>query len=61
MDCPVCGGDITEYAEKHCDFEYLNDETLKCPLCGVRLRLEYEETWDGESEGNYFWLEVWTD
>jgi hypothetical protein len=40
------------------DFKHIGDPPVECPDCHQLVEVEYEETWDGEEEGNFFWLHV---
>lgn len=54
--CPKCGGDV----DIKDGWEMLGNSTLKnlhCGHCLVPLELNYDESWDGEEERQWFWLE----
>ena len=53
MKCLKCEADVSELVNYHT----LGDEFIECPECGNKMVVEYEETWDGEEENQYWWLE----
>lgn len=58
MDCPQCGHDCEE---EHLfgwgvDCLMAGDE-FKCAKCGASLSVAYDESWDGEEEHCWWWLE----
>jgi hypothetical protein len=38
------------------DFDTLSDKVI-CPKCNNVMEISYEETWDGEEEDGWFYLE----
>ena len=31
-------------------------ENVTCPKCHIKYKTEYEESWDGEEEQQFYWL-----
>jgi DNA-directed RNA polymerase subunit RPC12/RpoP len=56
MKCLKCEADVSELVNYHT----LGDEFIECPECGNKMVVEYEETWDGEEENQYWWLEQYS-
>lgn len=38
-------------------YEHLNEPPRQCPDCQAWLDQQYEESFDGEDESQWFWLE----
>jgi transcription elongation factor Elf1 len=53
MDCLKCNSNISSLV----GFETLCDDFIVCPECGHKMTVEYNETWDGENEEGWFWVE----
>jgi hypothetical protein len=40
------------------EFDHIGDPPVECPDCHQLVEVQYEETWNGEEEGNIFWFRV---
>ena len=40
------------------DYKYLTEPPVECPDCRQLVDVKYDESWDGEEESQFFWLEV---
>ena len=54
-NCPYCGEDLDRYTEKNNISPY--GTIFICPFCKKSIKAEYEESYDGQEEYNYYWLE----
>lgn len=52
MECLKCDADVSELI----DYRAFAGQSIECPKCGNKMMFEYEETWDGEEEGNIWSL-----
>lgn len=52
-ECPVCGKDCGLTM----GYDNIGDD-FPCASCGAMLCVEYEESFDGEEETQYWWLEA---
>lgn len=39
-------------------YEHLGEPPVECPDCRQFVKTGYDESWDGEEEQQFFWLEV---
>jgi len=40
------------------NYEHLCEPPVECPDCHQMIEVEYEESFDGEDEQQFFWLQV---
>lgn len=53
IECEKCGQDLTEFL----DFDYICD-IQKCPKCGQRFEVEYDESYDEDSGDECGWFYI---
>lgn len=55
MTCLDCNNDISDLV----NFDTLCYEFIECPKCKLKMVINYDETWDEETneEDSYWWLE----
>lgn len=53
MNCLECNEELTGLV----NYDTLLLEFISCPNCKNKMVFEYDETYDGETEETYFWLE----
>ena len=51
--CNKCDQDVSDLV----NWETLFYKYIECPKCGHKMVVEYDESWDGEIELCYWWLE----
>ena len=51
--CKVCEEDVSELM----NWDTLCEDYIECPKCGHKMEVCYDETFDGENEETYWWLE----
>lgn len=52
-ECLKCKFDVSDLM----DWDTLCSEFIECPKCNHKMKVEYDESWDGEEENSYWWLE----
>ena len=43
------------------NWDTLCEEFIECPNCGNKMTVEYDESWDGENEDSWWWLEQYVE
>ena len=51
--CLECEADIGNLI----NYDTLTDDYIECPNCKNKMKVCYDETWDGEEEGQIWWVE----
>ncbi len=59
MYCLNCEKDCSQF----CDFDHLGGEYIECPSCNFKMTVEYDESWDEETneEDSWWWFEKYED
>jgi DNA-directed RNA polymerase subunit RPC12/RpoP len=52
-ECKKCKADLGDLVW----FDTLGDDFIICPNCGNKMVVCYDESWDGEEEYGWFWVE----
>lgn len=52
-DCLKCSEDVGRLM----NWDTLVKDYIECPKCSNKMVVEYDESWDGEEELQYWWLE----
>ena len=55
--CPNCNEDLDEWFDKNNPCSCYGGK-FNCPKCNKILECEYDESWDGEDETQYYWLSI---
>lgn len=55
MECLKCNHDVSDLM----NWDTLCQEFIECPNCGNKMSVEYDESWNEESEeeNSWWWLE----
>lgn len=51
--CSKCEEDLSSLI----NWDTLTEEYIECPKCNHKMTVEYDESWDGEEETQYWWVE----
>ena len=57
MECLKCKHDVSDLM----NWDTLCEEFIECPNCGNKMTVEYDESWDGENEDSWWWLEQYVE
>jgi len=49
MNCINCSCDISEFM----DWDILLEDYISCPECGHKMRVYYDESWNGEEDETF--------
>lgn len=51
--CKKCNEDVSDLM----DWDSLSFDYIECPKCGHKMKVEFDDGWDGEDENHTWWLE----
>ncbi len=50
--CKSCKSDVSDLV----NWDTLCNVYIACPKCGYKMEVNYDESWDGETENGWWWL-----
>ena len=56
-ECLSCKEDVSSLM----NWDTLCEDFIECPSCKTKMVVEYDESWDGEEENSYWWLELYNE